>query len=143
MLRAKKAKYKYKSENSWLNAVYRNNKGKIDKALSAVREKNKLKLFKQLVYERQEVNGESAYKAVQNLSKTEVFVSRKERAQKNLLEALKKDKETFKQFRKYAGWSKKINENKFEWDYDDNVYKYDGITIDITNSPYGINVYVE
>ena len=139
-LRAKKAKYKYKNESAWLKAVYRNNKELIDSKLSMIKESNKFNIFKQLVKERQDVRGETAYKAVQSLAKSEVFVSRKQRLQENVYKAIKSDKELMRQFKKKAG-RKKIDTEKFEWDYEDKVYKYEDVRIDISNSPYGIIIY--
>lgn len=140
LLKAAKAKYKYKNENAWLDAVYRKNKTFIDSKLSVVGEKNKKKVFKQLVKERQD-RGETTYRAVKNLGKTEIFTSRRERSQENILKAIKSDKETFKQFRKEIGFNTKIDTTKFEWDYKDKVYKYGNTIIDITNSPYKIKIY--
>lgn len=139
-LKAKKAKYKYKNESAWLRAVYRNNKTLIDSKLSTVKESNKFKVFKELVNERKTALGETTYKAVQNLSKTEIFVTRKRRLQENVYKAIKSDKDLMRQFKQKTG-RKAVDIEKFEWDYEDKVYKYDDVRVDISNSPYGIRIY--
>lgn len=141
LLKAKKAKYKYKNEKAWLDAVYRNNRELIESALSGVRETNKKKIFVQLIQERRDVKGETLYQAVRRIGKTDVFSSKKERAQENILNAIKREKDIFKTFRKVTGWNEKIDVTKFRWDYDDKVYKYGDVVIDISNSPYEINIY--
>lgn len=141
LLRANKAKYKYKNEKAWLDAVYRKNKVLIDSALSEVRETNKKKIFIQLIKERKETRGETLYQAVRRIGKTDVFSSKKERAQENILNAIKREKDIFKTFRKSVGWKKKIDTTKFRWDYDDGVYKYENVVIDVSNSPHEINIY--
>ena len=51
-LKARKAKYKYKNDDAWVRAVYRKNKEYIDSKLYGVAEKNKFKVFKNLINER-------------------------------------------------------------------------------------------
>lgn len=137
LLKAAKPKYKYKSEKAWIDAVYRKNKQAIDSALGAVREKNKKKVFNTLLKERMD-KGETLYQAVRRIGRTDVFSSRKERAQENILSAIKKDKETFRVFRLSVGWKEKIDTSKFVWDYEDKVYRYGNTVIDVRTSPYEI-----
>lgn len=137
LLKAAKPKYKYKSEKAWIDAVYRKNKQAIDSALDAVREKNKKKVFNTLLKERMD-KGETLYQAVRRIGRTDVFSSRKERAQENILSAIKKDKKTFRVFRLSVGWKEKIDTSKFVWDYEDKVYRYGNTVIDVRTSPYEI-----
>lgn len=141
LLRANKAKYKYKNEKAWLDAVYRKNKNLIDSALSGVREKSKKSVFIQLIKERKETKGETLFQAVRRIGRTDVFTTRKERAQENIFNAIKKEKDLYKIFRKSVGWKEKIDLSKFSWDYDDKVYKYGDTVIDISDSPYEIHIY--
>lgn len=138
LLKAAKPKYKYKSEKAWLDAVYRKNKAVIDSTFANVREKNKKKAFKAILNERIEKRGETLYQAVRRIGRTEFFSSRKERAQENILSAIKKDKETFRVFRLSVGWKEKIDTSKFVWDYEDKVYRYGNTVIDVRTSPYEV-----
>ena len=49
MLRARTAKKQYKNTNAWLDAVYRNNKQVIDKALQSTRWSSSKKIFKEWI----------------------------------------------------------------------------------------------
>ena len=154
--------YKYKSHNLWINAIYKKNKTYIDSALSTLPQRDRLFAFKSLLYERlndnipldltkrqtqlkmskffNQTKTSELKKAIYTMSRTEVFVSRKQRLQENVYKAIKSDKELMRQFKQKTG-RKKIDTEKFEWDYEDKVYKYEDVRIDISNSPYGIRIY--
>ena len=155
-LEAKRDKGRYKSTSHWLDAVYRNNKEFIDNKLKDVKTTNKRRVFKNLVLEQsgtrfkgsltnKELNFElnkvkNPTKALKKLSRSDVFSSYKERAQENAYKALKEYK-AINKIRQLSGEKGKFDASKLEWDYNDKVYKYEGVYIDISNSPKGIKVY--
>ena len=138
MLRAKKAKYKYKNTNAWLNAVYRNNKTLIDEKLPAGPGQSSKATFKQWV-NAYRAEGKSPNKALRTLSKSEIFTDRATRLKENFLRSLKQDKESWKTFRRAVGWHKKITIDKFSYDYAEKAYKYedDGVIVYRDPSPKG------
>ena len=111
MLRAKKAKYKYKNTDAWLNAVYRNNKTLIDEKLPAGPGQSSKATFKQWV-NAYRAEGNSPVKALRTLSKSEIFTDRATRLKENFLKSLKQDKEAWQTFRRAVGWNKKITIDK-------------------------------
>lgn len=129
----------YKSTSHWLDAVYRNNKEFIDKKLTVTNPKaSKKTVFKNLVREYMD-EGYAPTKALNTLSKTTIFTSEVERFRRNARNALRNDKETYKQFRQLVGWKQKIDESKFVYDKKQHIYIYDGrITVSFRNSPYEI-----
>lgn len=153
-LKSKKYKYKYKSTSHWLDAVYRNNKSFIDEKLKYV--KNKKRAFKNLVLEQtgtkfpgnltnkeltERLNAaKKPTKALKKLSRSDIFSSYKERAQQSAYKVIKENK-AINRIKELSGEKGKFDASKLEWDYNDNVYKYEGVYIDISNSPKGIKVY--
>lgn len=153
-LKSKKYKYKYKSTSSWLDAVYRNNKEYIDEKLKYT--KNKKRAFKNLVLEQtgakfpgnltnKELNerlnaAKNPTKALKKLSRSDIFSSYKERAQQSAYKVIKENK-AINRIKELSGEKGKFDASKLEWDYDDKVYKYEGVYIDISDSPKGIKVY--
>lgn len=131
----------YKSTDHWLNAVYRNNKEFIDSKLHVTNPKaSKKTVFKNLVQEYID-EGYAPTKALNTLSRTTVFTSDAERLRNNALKGLRGDKETFKSFRKLAGWNTKVDPAKFRYDKTQHIYVYDErITISFRNSPFEIIV---
>lgn len=129
----------YKSTSLWLDAVYRNNKEIIDEKVEVTNPKaTKRNAFKHLVQEYMD-KGYAPTKALDILTRSTVFTSEVERFRNNALQGLRGDKETFKSFRKLAGWNKKIDPAKFRYDKTQHIYIYDErITISFRNSPYGI-----
>ena len=110
-LRAKKGIGRYKSTKHYLDAVYRANKSLIDAKLPSTDFLSSKSLFKDWVrsYMRE---GKSLSQSIKTLSKSEIFVTRKERLVSNLFAGLRKDKEAFKNFRLSIGWKTKIDEKK-------------------------------
>lgn len=154
-LKSKRNKNRYKDTSRWLDAVYRNNKEYIDEKLKDVKG-NKKRAFKNLVLEQtgykykrnltakelnQELNkSKNPTKALKKLSRTDIFSSYKERAQQNAYKFLKEEK-AIKKIKELAGVKEKFDPSKLEWDYDDGVYKYEDVYIDISDSPKGVSVY--
>lgn len=138
-LKALHAKSYYKSTSHWLDAVYRNNKDFIDKRLNVTNPKaSKKTVFKNLVNEYMD-EGLSPTKALNTLSRTTIFTSIPERLRSNALKGIRGDAETFKSFRKLAGWKTKIDESKFVYDKEQHIYIYDNkVTVSFRNSPFQI-----
>lgn len=140
--KAKNKKSKYKNTDSWLDAVYRNNKAVIDAELSGSRKSPKA-VFKRAVYEYIE-QGLSPTKAVKTLARSTKFTPKAERLQNNMWSGLTADRDAYQQFReltKKKGRYTKFDRDKLVWDATDKVYIYDGsVIISYDNSPYGIKV---
>lgn len=134
MLRAKKAKYKYKNTNAWLDAVYRNNKTLIDEKLPAGPGQSSKATFKQWV-NAYRAEGKSPVKALRTLSKSEIFTDRATRLKENFLKSLKQDKEAWQTFRRAVGWNKKITIDKLTYDYSEHSYKYEDTDIVVYRKP--------
>ena len=155
-LEAKRDKGRYKSTSHWLDAVYRNNKEFIDNKLKDVKTTNKRRVFKNLVLEQsgtrfkgsltdKELNFElnkvkNPTKALKKLYRSDVFSSYKERAQENVYKFLKEEK-SIKTIKDLIGKRENFDPGKLEWNYNDKVYEYKGVYIDISNSPKGAKIY--
>lgn len=140
ILKAKQNKGKYKNTEAWLDAIYRNNKETIDKALVTTGKTSSKTVFKQLIREYVS-EGMSPTKAVRTLSKTTIFTPEVERLKSNAFKGLRGDKTAMKQFRKAIGWREKIDDSKLVYDASQHIYVYDNrVTVSFTNSPYGVNV---
>lgn len=151
-LRTKKQAWKYRSSSSWINAVYEQNKNFIDEKLFFAKN-NKRKIFKDLLIEqvqsitgKEYVNPENPVqlndkqlrkvlnetskldlrKALDKLSRSDTFSSFAERQHNQAYVTLHENKEAFKAFRKATGWKQKVDIEKFEWDREERVYKYEG-----------------
>lgn len=136
-MKAKKKKSAYKSDSLWLDAVYRNNKYKIDVAFYGTQASPKSS-FKRWVYDIKDEYNITLNQAVKKLSRSEIFLPRAERLRMNILKGIK-ETGMFTQFRKLSGWKNKIDINKFIYDYNTKSYIYDNrIKIDIKNSPYEV-----
>ena len=141
-LKAKKGKSKYKNTDTWLDAVYRNNKEFIDEKLKnvSVPKLSKRTIFKDIVKEYSD-QGLSPLKALKTASNSEIFTSKMERLHNNAFSALKAAKDAYKTFReltKEHGRFTKMDETKLKWE--NGVYIYENIMISFQNSPYGIRV---
>ena len=140
LLDTKRSRSRYKSDSTWLNAVYRENKSFIDEAyVESESGKSKREIFKQDVKEYMEVDGLTAKQAVKAISRSTKFTTEKERFQYNAYEALRDDKEAFKEFRNLnrdKGKFQKIDLGQFEWIKEEHAYIYGGkIKISFENSP--------
>lgn len=140
-MKALKNKSKYKNTNTWLDAVYRNNKELIDNKVETTGNTSKKQVFKKLVNEYIE-EGYSPTQAVKKLEKSTVFTDVKDRLKQNAYKAIKNDKEAYKEFReltKNKGRYSKVELDKFQYDKDTGNYVYENIVISFSNSPYTIN----
>lgn len=138
--KAKKPKSKYKSTDTWIEAVYRNNKPAIDNELAKYGAPKKV--FKQIIKEHIE-EGLSPTKAMQTLARSTIFTPEKERLQSNMWSGLRNNKEAYKLFREFTkekGKYTKFDPNKLVWDKTDHAYKYGNVAISFQNSPYGVTV---
>lgn len=160
-LRATKQAWKYKSNSSWVNAIYRHNKKFIDSKLIGKENtfKNTLieylgrvtgkqyvdpdnpvslspKEFRKTINENSKI---TIKKALDAMSRSDTFSSFKERQQNAVYKTIHENKEVFKSFRMATGWRQKIDIEKFEWDKKEKVYSYKGnkgtVYIDVNISP--------
>lgn len=165
-LRTKKQAWKYRSSSSWINAVYQKNKSFINEKIPFNTNKSKEKVFKELLVEQiQTITGKEYVdpkspislndqqlrdvfnetskidlkKALDKLSRSDTFSSFAERQHTAAYETLHENKEAFKAFRKATGWKQKVDIEKFEWDREERVYKYEGakgtVYLDLQVSP--------
>lgn len=130
-LRAKFNKGSYKSLDSYLNAVYKNNKDLIDSKIPSgnkTTQSSKTR-FKQAVKEYME-EGKRVNQALDSLQRSRIFTSEREHYENNVLKALKSEKELFNKFRKLSGWKEKIDKTKLNYVESDDkstLYKYDSL----------------
>ena len=121
-LRATYNKGSYKSLSHYLDAVYRKNKTRIDAAIpSGGKGQSSKTRFKQSVMEYME-EGKTANQAIDALERSRVFTSEKEHYERNVLKALKSDKDLYKGFRKAVGWKEKIDRRNLEYVESDDKY---------------------
>lgn len=156
-----KAKFKrshYKSDSTYLDAVYRNNKQIID---AAYQDRGKPKvLFKQQAIEYME-QGKTMKEALKTISRKRDFTSEREQFVANFKTGFKGLKLDYKQFReatKVGGRYTKFDENKLTWSRKEGAYIYDAsydkvdkktgkvthienkVMIKLQNSPKGLNI---
>lgn len=140
----------YKSQNSWLNAIYRKNKSIIDEAYKKRHgdiglEAGPRRAFLNDVKEYVE-SGMSTRDALKTLSRSTTFTPAKERIQNNFWAGIKGDTEAYKQLReitKEKGRYAKFDRSQLVWDREQKAYIYKNkISISFKNSPYGIEVNV-
>ena len=156
-----KAKFKkshYKSDRTYLEAVYQNNKQIID---SAFQDRGKPKvLFKQQVLEHVE-QGKTLKEAIQTVGRTRDFTTAKEQFHANFYKGFKGYPLEYKQLReltKVGGRYTKFDDAKLEWDQNAKGYVYDAsytkidkatgkettvfrkYLISMNESPKGINI---
>ena len=151
--KAKKPLNKYKDPNAWLDAVYRNNKKKIDEAYADIPSRlSKKTLFKNNV--REYVNrgtASSLPEALSRLERTTIFMTKAQIMYRNAIEGIKrKFPQQYKLFRDLTkDWNGRyttIDPNKLSWDKFSKVYIYDAprrkIALSYRNSPERLDVYV-
>lgn len=151
--KAKKPLNKYKDPNAWLDAVYRNNKKKIDEAYAYIPSRlSKKTLFKNNV--REYVNrgtAQSLPEALSRLERTTIFMTKAQIMYRNAIEGMKrKFPQQYKLFRELTkDWNGRyttIDPNKLSWDKFSKVYIYDAprrkIALNYRNSPERLDVYV-
>lgn len=137
-----KAKYRrshYKTDATYIRAVYLNNKEVIDAELNFMG--NPYQVFKQQIIEYKE-QGKTVTEGIQTLARSTIFTSEEERFHENFWSGLKAFKEEYKQFKeltKEKGRYTKLDDSKLKWDKDARGYVYDNkILISYENSPFGI-----
>ena len=153
IFKAKKPLNEYKNPNAWLDAVYRNNKKKIDEAYADIPSRlSKKTLFKNNV--REYVNrgtASSLPEALSKLERTTIFMTKAQIMYRNAIEGMKrKFPQQYKLFRELTkDWNGRyttIDPNKLSWDKFSKVYIYDAprrkIALDYRNSPERLDVYV-
>ena len=145
ILKAKKPRNRYKSANSWLDAVYRNNKSFIDDKLPDTETKTSKKtLFKRIIKDYVEEDNLTYKRAVNVASRSTTFTEVKERMVSNAYKALKKDEAAYREFReatKEKGRYTKINFEEFVWDKDSKSYVYGKkLRVYFRNSPKDVVV---
>lgn len=141
-MKAKKPRTQYKNTNTWLNAVYKENKQYIDSKIETTGNTSKLKVFKALVNEYIS-EGNTPNRALRKLEASTVFTETKDRLTQNMYKALKADKFAYKEFReltKIKGKYQKIDFEKFQYNSEDHTYRYGNVIISFENSPYQVVV---
>ena len=151
--KAKKAFNKYKDANAWLDAVYRNNKKKIDAAYAVIPSPlSKKTLFKNNVREYvKRGTAQSIPEALSKLERTTIFMTKSQIMYRNAIEGMKrKFPKQYKLFRELTkDWNGRyttIDPNKLSWDKYSKVYIYDAprrkIALNYKLSPERLDVYV-
>lgn len=151
--KAKKAFNKYKDANAWLDAVYRNNKKKIDAAYAVIPSPlSKKTLFKNNVREYvKRGTARSIPEALSKLERTTIFMTKSQIMYRNAIEGMKrKFPKQYKIFRELTkDWNGRyttIDPNKLSWDKYSKVYIYDAprrkIALNYKLSPERLDVYV-
>lgn len=151
--KAKKAFNKYKDSNAWLDAVYRNNKKKIDAAYAVIPSPlSKKTLFKNNVREYvKRGTAKSIPEALSKLERTTIFMTKSQIMYRNAIEGMKrKFPKQYKLFRELTkDWSGRyttLDPNKLSWDKYSKVYIYDAprrkIALNYKLSPERLDVYV-
>lgn len=142
---AKKPRSAYKSDWTYLRAVYLKNKKVIDSAFE--QEDSPVSPYitlRQIVKEFKE-EGKSTQEALNTLRRSSYFMTRAEHIRINAVAGLKGDADAYKRFmqlnRDEKGHYAKFDPDKLFWDYNERAYVYDNkITITYRSSPYGIVV---
>ena len=151
--KAKKAFNKYKDSNAWLDAVYRNNKTKIDAAYADIPSRlSKKTLFKNNVREYVKRGAaRSIPEALARLERTTIFMTKAQIMYRNAIEGMRnKFPKQYKLFRELTkDWNRRYtttDPNKLSWDKYSKVYIYDAprrkIALNYRNSPERLDVYV-
>lgn len=137
-----KAKYRrshYKSDATYIRAVYQKNKTVIDEKLRDIG--NPYKIFKEQIKEFKE-QGKTVTESINTIARSTIFTTEKERLHENFWSGLKAFKEEYKQFKeltKEKGRYTKLDDSKIVWDRNARGYVYDNkILITYENSPFGI-----
>lgn len=140
-MKAKRKREYYKSTDAWLDAVYRNNKARIDFEMPNV--KNKKASFKNAVKGYIEEDGLSPEKSLEALENSTIFTPESIKFAKNVVEGLKSNK-MYSQFKKMVrtkeGKFANIELQSFKYDREQGAYMYYSpngtiIVIQISNSP--------
>lgn len=110
LLRAKNPRYKYKNINTYLDAVYNNNKAYLDERVETFNTKTtKRQQFKEDVKEYMR-KGMTVKQAIDEFQRKNAITSKEERIfEVRMLQLKEMNKDAFKEFRKKIGWKEKID----------------------------------
>lgn len=147
-LHAKYTRRHYKSDKTFIDAVYVRNKKFIDSHLGKSDSGLSIRMrFRHLVEQYIKQQNISAQSAINILASSESMTTAAERMQRNITKAIKNNPSIYKDFKKELKLTKKqeIDSSKFQWDYMEEAYEYDGYYVQIDNSPkdgsYSIKIY--
>lgn len=126
----------FKTENGYLNYIYRQNKEKIDEVFG----KNARSKFKNNIRDNKVKYGTNIRGALKVVASSNSFTPVNERLYDNLYKGLKSDNELFKTFRNLTKDAKgrytKYDTNLLKWDRFERMYVYNGIIgVSFENSP--------
>lgn len=139
-------KKNYKNNDTYLNAVYKQNKQMIDDAYTGI--KNKKEAFKRQIMSRMEQENSTIKSAIKKELHRDVYIPKAEKFKENAISGLKQFQE-FKKFqrslRDKSGRFVKFDKNNVKYE-GENKYSYvDGFgnsfIIDFSNSPKQIKIY--
>ena len=148
-LRAKHGRRHYKSDESFLNAVYRNNKALIDNYLGDIGRRagvTPLQQFKFNVYESRDVQkhkgrGSSIVRAMNVFTASSHFIPEDSFYRQHFMENLTKGLKRFGALKTLYKLTGKRFDPAMVTYIGDNMYSYHGYTIRFKNSPQAIEIY--
>ena len=110
LLRAKNPRYKYKNVNTYLDAVYNNNKAYLDERVETFNAKTtKRQQFKEDVKEYMR-KGMNVKQAIDEFQRKNAITSKEERIfESNILKMKEMSPKAFRDFKKKIGWKEKID----------------------------------
>ena len=141
-LTAAKPRKKYKSDRAYLEAVYRKNKEWIDKMATYKPSVSMKRSFvnSAMDYVRQ---GKTARQAANILASSAAFAGKHYRGKVNIYNVITQDSKVYSQFKSATKLKKKsdFDIEKLKWSYELESYEYEGVVIDVSQSPFKINIY--
>lgn len=139
----------YKTENGYLNYLWRMNKERIqDKTPEVDRSIFKARI-REIMDEQKMKTGRkyNEQKAVDKLLRTEEYLSKADRLAENALAGIRKDKQALDALRKVTGWKDRLDPNKLRWDSKNKMYVYEGKSgtayVSFTNSPKSVKIFTQ
>ena len=138
-LRAKRPRKAYKSDLTYLRAVYDNNKEWLNK-MAQYKPTNATFVLEAMNYVN---NGYTATQAANMLASSASFAGKNYRGKINIQKVILNDKKLYKKFKSLTNIKNKesFDLDKLEWNYYNEEYRYGDISINVNNSPYGIYIY--
>ena len=142
-LRAKRPRKAYKSNESYLRAVFDRNKKWLE--LKATYTPTRATLRQSFVLEAMNYvkKGKSAVQAANMVASSASFAGKGYRGKINIYNVIMNDKKLYKKFKEEARLKKKadFDVEKIQWRYVDNgYYIYEDVIIDVSNSPFRITI---
>ena len=142
-LRAKRPRKAYKSDLTYLRAVYDNNKEWLNKM--AQYKPTNATLRQSFVTDAMNYikRGYTATQAANMLASSASFAGKSYRGRINIRNVILNDKKLYKKFKSLTNIKNKesFDLDKLEWNYYWQEYRYGDISIDVQHSPYGIFIY--